>query len=136
MGGPALYLAACACLAAAESNPMQILANAPLRFEPAAESNPATFVARGARFRFEFTPHQAILRSAKKDVRLSFDGANPAAEIEGAELLNSTTNLYFGNDPSKWRHAIPNYGRVEVPESVPRHRSCLLRQRAGNSNTI
>jgi hypothetical protein len=115
MGGPALCLAACACLAAAESNPMQILANAPLRFEPAAETNPKMFVARGARFRFEFTPHQAILRSAKKDVRLSFEGANADAHIEGAELLNSTTNLYFGNDPSKWRHAIPNYGRVEVP---------------------
>jgi hypothetical protein len=68
-------------------------------------------VARGARFRFEFTPHQAVLRSGKKDVRLSFDGANPAARMQGAQLLRSTTNLYLGNDPPKWRRAIPNYGR-------------------------
>jgi hypothetical protein len=107
-----LCLAACNGLVAAESNPAQILATAPLRFEP----GPGGFVARGARFHFEFTPHQAILRSGKKDVRLSFDGANPAAEIEGAELLHSTTNLYFGNDPSKWRRAVPNYGRVRVDE--------------------
>jgi hypothetical protein len=111
-----LGLAACVCLAAAESNPMRILANAPLRFEPASESNPATFVARGARFHFEFTPHQAILRSGEKDGRLSFDGANPAAHIEGAQLLRSTTNLYFGNDSSKWRRAVANYGRVQVQE--------------------
>jgi Beta-propeller repeat len=109
-----LSLAACACLAAAEPSPMQILANAPLRFEPAAESSPVAFVARGTRFRFEFTPREAILRSGEQDVRLRFDGANPVARIQGAELLPSTTNLYFGNDPSKWRHAVPNYGKVEV----------------------
>ena len=76
--------------------------------------NPGTFVARGARFQFEFSPHQAALRSGKKNVRLSFDGANPSARIEGAQLLQSTTNLYFGNDPSKWRRAVPNYGRLQV----------------------
>jgi len=113
---PVLCVAACACLAAAESNPKQILATAPLRFEPSSPDNPARFVARGAHFHFEFTPHQAILRSGKKDLRLSFEGANPAARIEGAERLNSTTNLYFGNDRSKWRHAVPNYGKVQVEQ--------------------
>jgi hypothetical protein len=113
---PFLCLAACACLAATESNPMRVLETAPLRFEPASSGAdvPSAFVARGARFRFEFTPRQAILRSGKKDVRLSFDGANPTAHIQGAEVLRSTTNLYLGNDPSKWRRAIPNFGRLEV----------------------
>ena len=112
-----LCLAACACLAAAESNPIRTLAIAPLRFEPSGNSSagsPATFVARDARFRFEFTSHQAVLRSGSKDVRLSFEGASPAARIQGAQLLNSTTNLYFGNDRSKWRHAVPNFSRLEV----------------------
>jgi hypothetical protein len=113
---PVLCAAACACLAAAESNPTQILATAPLRFEPSSAETPATFVARGARFHFEFSPQQAILHSGKKDVRLSFDGANPAAHIRGERPMNSTTNLYFGNDPSKWRRAVPNYGRVQVQE--------------------
>ncbi len=113
---PVLCVAACACLAAAESNPTQILATAPLRFEPSSVDHPATFIARGARFHFEFSPQQAILRSGKKDVRLSFDGANPAAHIQGEQRMNSTTNLYFGNDPSKWRREVPNYRRVQVQE--------------------
>lgn len=29
--------------------------------------------------------------------------------------MHSTTNLYLGNDPTKWRRAIPNFGRLEVP---------------------
>ncbi len=114
---PFLCLAACACLAAAESNPVRTLAIAPLRFEPADASptnHPATFVARDARFRFEFTAHQAVLRSGSKDVRLSFEGSNPSAHIHGAHLLNSTTNLYLGNDRSKWRRAIPNFSRLDV----------------------
>lgn len=114
---PLLGLAACAFLAAAESNPMQLLETAPLRFEPSglpAPSNPAKFIARGARFHFDFTPHQAVLRSGKKNLRLSFAGANPAAQIQASERLQSATNLYFGNDPSKWRRAVPNFGRLEV----------------------
>lgn len=111
---PVLGLAACVCLTASESNPTQILATAPLRFEPASESNPTKFVARGARFHFEFTRQQAILRSGGRNVRLSFDGANPSAHMEGGQLLPSTTNLYFGSDRSKWRSAVPNYGRVQV----------------------
>jgi hypothetical protein len=112
-----LFLAACACLAAAESNPARALDTAPLRFEPSGPelaNTPATFLARGTRFRFEFTPHQAVLRSGKKDVRLSFDGASPAAQMQGTQLMRSTTNLYLGNDPKKWRQAIPNFGRLEV----------------------
>jgi hypothetical protein len=121
---PFMCLAACACLAAAEPNPTRMLETAPLRFEPVSPDSaslPASahgtpsFLARGSRFRFEFTPRQAVLRSGKKDVRLSFVGANPAARLEGTQPMRSTTNLYLGNDSSKWRHAIPNFGRLEVP---------------------
>lgn len=118
---PVLALAVCAHLPAADSNPIRILANAPLRFEPTAvnAASGVKFIARGARFHFEFAPDQAVLRSGRKDVRLKFEGANPAARVEGEQLLPSKTNLYFGNDPSKWRHAIPNYGRVRVEQLYP-----------------
>ena len=72
-------------------------------------------MARGARFRFEFTPRQAVLRSEEKEIRLSFEGANPAARMQGSQLLRSTTNLYLGSDSAQWRRAIPNFGRLEVP---------------------
>ncbi|HEX5227294.1 MAG TPA: hypothetical protein VFW44_06265, partial [Bryobacteraceae bacterium] len=113
-----LTLAACGHLAAAPEGPSQILANAPLRFEASPDSS-ATFVARGARYHFEFTTGEATLRSGKKEVRLSFAGANSRAAIQGAELLTSTTNLYLGNDPSRWHRAIPNYGRLRVDALYP-----------------
>lgn len=118
---PVLALAVCAHLAAADANPVRILAQSPLRFEPTAPNaaRGAKFIARGARFHFEFTPDQAVLRSGRKDVRLRFEGADHAARLEGEELLASTTNLYLGNDPSQWRHAIPNYGRVRVEQLYP-----------------
>lgn len=115
---PILCLTAVLPLAASEPSPIQILAHAPLRFEPSA-GGPAEFIARGARYRFEFSPHQAVLRSGQKNVRLSFAGANQAARIQPAGLLPSTTNLYLGNDPSKWRHAIPNYGALQVDSLYP-----------------
>jgi len=118
---PFLAMAACASIAAAETNPVQILSIAPLRFEPAAANTGtgARFIARGTRFQYEFGPNQAILRSGQKNVRLRFEGAGRAPHMQGAELLGSTTNLYLGNDHSKWRRAIPNYGRVEVEQLYP-----------------
>lgn len=113
-----LVLLGGARLAAAEANSFQILANAPLRFEPTADGQ-AKFIARGARYRFELSPDQAVLHGGKKNIRLSFAGANSRAHIEGAELLASTTNLYLGSDPSRWRRAIPNYGRVQVDALYP-----------------
>ena len=49
-----LCMAACACLAAAESNPARMLASAPLRFEPSQPDPqaPAAFVARGCPLSF------------------------------------------------------------------------------------
>lgn len=110
-----LCLAACGFLTAAEPDAVRTLAASPLRFEPAPEGSAAQFIARGARFHFEFAPQEAILRADGRDIRLHFDGADQRAQISGAQLENSTTNLYLGNDPAKWRKAIPNYGRLRVP---------------------
>ncbi len=97
-----------------------MLAKAPLRFEPASSSSSGNrFVARGARFHFEFRPDEAALRAGSRDIRLHFDGANQLAQISGAQLQRSTTNLYIGNDRTKWRRGISNYGRLQVPELYP-----------------
>lgn len=96
-----------------------MLATAPLRFEPAATGTAAQFVARGARYHFEFTAREAALQSGPKNIRLRFAGANPNARIAGAEMERSTTSLYLGNDPSKWRRQIPNYGRLQVSGLYP-----------------
>jgi len=97
-----------------------MLATAPLRFEPAPDaSGGAKFVARGARYHFEFTRDEAALRAGDRDVRLRFDGADQHAQISGNELERSTTNLYLGKDPAKWRHEVPNYGRLQVQGLYP-----------------
>jgi hypothetical protein len=112
--------AACGFLAAAEPDAARILANAPLRFQPTPDGSAgAKFVARGARYHFEFTRDEAALRAGHRDIRLHFDGADQHAQISGAELERSTTNLYFGNNPAKWRRGVPNYGRVQVPGLYP-----------------
>src|SRR5271170_1098793 len=115
-----LGLAASGFLAAAEPDAARILATAPLRFEPVPEgSASAKFVARGARYHFEFTRDEAALRAGQRDVRLHFDGADQHAKISGTELERSTTNLYFGKDPAKWRQGVPNYARLQVQGLYP-----------------
>jgi hypothetical protein len=106
----------CGWLAAANSNDaVRILGTAPLRFEPAAKDGSSRFIARGPGFRYSFKGNQATFQARDKQVQLQFQGAQPGAEIQAAQKLSSTTGLFFGNDPSKWRPDVPNYGRLEVP---------------------
>jgi hypothetical protein len=115
-----LCLAAAGFLAAAEPDAVRILAAAPLRFEPApGGSAGGKFVARGARYHFEFTRDEAVLRAGDRDIRLHFDGADQHARISGTDLEHSTTNLYLGSDPTKWRRGVPNYGRAQVHGLYP-----------------
>lgn len=100
--------------AATEQDAVRLLETSPLRFEPASDQNSDRFVARGARHLFSFTAREAVLETSGQAVRLKFQGASPAAKIEPADKLESTTGLFFGNDESKWRPEIPNYGRLQV----------------------
>ncbi len=115
----------CGALAAAPSgtasskDAARILDTAPLRFEPAADAGSGQFIARGARFRLSFERNRASLETGGQKVRLQFQGAAARAKIEAIEKLPSTTGLFLGNDPSKWRPEIPNYGRLQVRDLYP-----------------
>ena len=52
-------------------------------------------------------------------LRMKLVGANPAAEISGLEQLPGTSNYFIGNDPKKWRTAVPNYARVRYQDVYP-----------------
>ena len=109
---PALF---CGMLNAATSgDAVRILATAPLRFEPAADTGSLQFIARGPRFRYSFSGSQATFQNGGRQFRLRFQGADQGAKIEPIQKLSSTTALFFGNDPSKWRPEISNYGRLQV----------------------
>ncbi len=50
-------------------------------------------------------------------LRMNLVGANRVARVVGGEELPGKSNYFIGNDPSKWRIAVPNYDRVKY-ESV------------------
>src|SRR5690349_2083889 len=117
---PALIcLISCALSAAPPQDAVRRLAAAPLRFEPAAAGTSAQYIARGARYRFSFTATQAFFQENDKHACLQFVGATPLARLEGIDKLRSTTNVFLGNDPTRWRHAIPPYGRLHVQDLYP-----------------
>ncbi len=45
-------------------------------------------------------------------IRASFVGANASAKIVGGGLLEHKSNFFLGNDSTKWRTDVPNYGEV------------------------
>jgi hypothetical protein len=45
-----------------------------------------------------------------------FLGARPGAGIERRQLLPGSYNYYLGNDPARWRTAVPAYGEVVYRE--------------------
>ena len=46
-------------------------------------------------------------------------GANVAPRIVGESQQVSTSNYLVGNDPSKWRTSVPNYGRTRYQSVYP-----------------
>lgn len=99
-------------LYSATPDAIKLVETAPLRFEPSAESG--RFTARGARYLFQFSKNQAVLRSGERSISLEFAGSDPAARIEGQDELPSRTNLFLGSDPSRWRRGVVNYGKLRV----------------------
>ena len=52
-------------------------------------------------------------------VRMTFEGANPHAEVVGLDKLPGIVNYFIGKDPSAWRTNIPTYKKVEYKNVYP-----------------
>jgi len=110
----------------------------PLFFEPnQGQTDPRVkFLARGAGYGLFLTSDEAVLelhravgiqhsapgsqrsalssqRASSSVIRMRLDGANSSARVSGASPLPGKSNYFIGNDPSKWRHDIPQFARVE-----------------------
>ncbi len=59
------------------------------------------------------TPSSSPPPTAHSVVRMTFDGANPHAEVVALDKLPGIVNYFIGGDPSKWRTNIPTYKKVE-----------------------
>src|SRR5208282_5115276 len=84
------------------------------------------FLARGAGYGLFLTADEAVLelqtsavstqhsalssqRASSSVIRMKLDGANSSAHISGTEPLPGKSSYFIGNDPSKWRHDIPQF---------------------------
>src|SRR5262245_23783908 len=80
------------------------------------------FLARGPGYGVFLTPTEAVLALRRPDapearpaldvVRLQLVEADPAARAAGQDLLETRSNYFIGNDPSRWHTDVPNYARV------------------------
>ena len=98
----------------------------PLSFEPSADGSRACFVSRGSGYALYLTPGEAVLqlsarselksRGASSVVRMKFAGANENVRMEAVDRRPGVSNYYRGNDPSKWRTGVPQFGKVRYRE--------------------
>ncbi len=54
-----------------------------------------------------------------KTLRMKLVGADPLAEVEGADELEGKVNYFNGNDPAKWHANVPTFERVRYTEVYP-----------------
>lgn len=52
-------------------------------------------------------------------VRMELMGANRSPAAEGIEKLETETNYFIGNDPSRWHRKVANYARVRYRDVYP-----------------
>ena len=104
------------------------------------------FVSHGPGYGLAFTPQEAditllrrkamnasplhraaylrALRAASKAqqtsaIRMQLEGANPAADIAGADKLAGKSSYFVGNDPKNWVTDVPAYARVKYSAIYP-----------------
>jgi len=107
------------------------------------------YVAHGGRYELFLTPQEAVIalrptkdldfspkhrsaylravreqrRAAKTQtttaIRMRLEGANPAAQISGAERLPTRVNYFTGSDPKNWHTDVPAYARVKYSDVYP-----------------
>jgi uncharacterized repeat protein (TIGR01451 family) len=119
-----------------------LLAGLPLIFEPnqgqgnldAADAR-AKFVTRGSGYSLFLGSDGAILSMVSGEpskttsnhesltrvdsLQMKLAGANPNANVTGADLLPGKSNYFLGNDPAKWRRGVPQFARVRYEGIYP-----------------
>jgi hypothetical protein len=71
------------------------------------------------RFRTIQAIHAAARARALTAIRMRFEGANPAPQINATERLTKKTNYFIGSDPKKWHGDVASYGKVKYSGLYP-----------------
>ncbi len=97
----------------------------PINFEPnvGQTDENVRFLGRGHGYALFLSQKDAVLSLQKYGktgkveshtaVRMTIDGANETASVEGENPSEGRSNYFLGNDPEKWRTDIPNFQRVK-----------------------
>ncbi len=130
---------------AAQPNPIRarmIYGHLPLAFERnVGQTDPSVkFMARGSDYALFLTGKEAMLalqaparRNASSDrssaskpsglqmsaIRMALVGANTSADVVGSDKLDSISNYFIGNNPSKWHSNVPQFARVRYQDVYP-----------------
>ena len=127
-----------AVLAAQSSRPaphgrlIDLFGKLPLSFEAnKGQADPRVrYLSRGTRHTLFLTDSGAVLAwrappsptagpATAGALRMRLHGSNPRARAEGAEPLATRSHYLTGNEPSRWRTAVPHYGKVRYREVYP-----------------
>jgi uncharacterized repeat protein (TIGR01451 family) len=76
------------------------------------------FMAKGSGVTAYFSAGEAKFCLSGASVRLDFEGANPAARVEGMDRLPSHANFLIGAREN-WRMDVPTYGAIRYRELYP-----------------
>jgi len=108
-----------------------ILGQLPIIFEPnQGQADPrAKFLAHGPGYSLFLKSSGAVLamqtaQASRPDggeqfVNMTLVGANPAADLTGADPLPGKSNYLIGNDPHKWHSGVPQFGGVRYASVYP-----------------
>jgi beta-propeller repeat-containing protein len=94
----------------------------PLSFEPNEGQTDARvkFLSRASGYTLFVTADEAVFAGRDGSVeRMRLVGANPKPRFEPLDKQPGISNYFIGNDPSKWRTNVPNYGRVALRGVYP-----------------
>ena len=115
----ALIIGSCTAMA----GPVVKWGDLPLSFEPNIGQEPAEvrYVARGGSYTLYLAAGEAVLAGGHNQapLRMKLLGADLGARVEGEGQQVSTSNYFVGNDPSKWRASVPNYGKARYRNLYP-----------------
>ncbi|MFO1487234.1 MAG: SBBP repeat-containing protein [Verrucomicrobiota bacterium] len=101
------------------------LSEAPLCFEAnhGQAGATASFIARGQDSTVLLSPTEAslvVMKEAKtQTVRLTLNGANASAKVQGIDELPGFANYFIGADASQWRAKVPLFSRVRIDNAYP-----------------
>ena len=94
----------------------------PLSFEPNQGQTDARvkFLARASGYTLFVTANEAVFTGGDGSVeRMKLLEANHKLRFEPLDKQPGISNYFIGDNPSKWRTNIPNYGRVALREVYP-----------------